>query len=65
MFQWIVAILAVGALAIVFLGDRFTSKSKSSSFYQNAKMPSGKEARFAEIPDPSTHDDFYTKLNVR
>lgn len=65
MFHWIVAALAILALGIVFLGDRFTSKSKTSSYYQTAKKPTGKEARFADIPDPSTHDDFYTKLNVR
>ncbi len=65
LLQWILGILAIVALAIVVLGDRFTSKSKSSSYYQNAMKPSGKEARLAEFPDSSTNDNFFTKLNVR
>ena len=65
LFQWIMGIIALAALIIFLLSDKWTSKSRHSSYYDQVKKPSGKEARLANLPDASQHDKFYTKLNSR
>lgn len=65
LLQWIMGIIAISALVIFLVSDRWTSKSKHSSYYENAKKPSGKEPRLANLPDTTTHDKFYSKLNAR
>jgi FtsZ-interacting cell division protein ZipA len=65
LFQWLVGIVAILALVLVGISDFWAGKSKHSTYYQKVQKPSGKEQRSANIPDPSTHDSFYTKLNTR
>ncbi|AGA69512.1 hypothetical protein Desdi_2069 [Desulfitobacterium dichloroeliminans LMG P-21439] len=64
LFQWIMGFVALGALIVLLASDRWSSKSKHSSYYEQVKKPSGKEARLANLPDTSTNDKFYSKLNA-
>lgn len=65
LFQWIMGILALAALIIFLVSDKWTSKSRHSSYYEQVKKPQGKEPRLANLPDASKHDKFYSKLNAR
>lgn len=65
LFQWIMGLIALAALIIFLLSDKWTSKSRHSSYYDQVRKPQGKEPRLADLPDTSQHDDFFTKLNSR
>jgi len=64
-FQWIMGIVALAALIVFLLSDRWTGKSKHSTYYEQVKKPQGKEPRLADLPDSSKHDKFFTRLNTR
>ena len=65
LFQWLVGIIAFVALIFVLVGDSWSGKSKHSTYYKRVQTPAGKGERAANIPDSSTHDVFYSKLNSR
>lgn len=65
LFQWIMGLVAISALVVFLFSDKWTSKSRHSSYYDEVKKPKGKEPRYANIPDGSQNDEFFTKLNSR
>lgn len=64
-FTWIVALIAVAMFVATGFADSWCAKSKSSTYYERMKIPTGKELREANIPDTSKYDSFYSGLNAR
>lgn len=63
-FQWLVGIIAIVTLILVGFSDSLAGKSKHSTYFERVQKPAGKQPRTPNIPDPSKHDAFYTKLNA-
>lgn len=61
MLNLIVGLFALLALVFVVFSDTWTGKH--STYFQKVQKPAGKEARSADIPDASSHDEWFHKLN--
>jgi len=63
LFQWLVALIVIGALVITLFSDAGSAKKKHSDYFQRVQKPAGKAERNAEIPNANKHNGFYAKLN--
>lgn len=64
LFQWLVALIAIIALAFAVVSDYWTGKNKHSRYFAEVQKPSSKPQREPNIPSTSKHDSFYSKLNT-
>lgn len=64
MFNWLVGLIALAAVVIIAYGDRWTGKKKHSNYFKAVQTPIGKDTAIPEIPDTSTYDSFFKKLNA-
>lgn len=63
LFQWLVGIVAIGALIIAMYSDAGSAKKKHSDYFQRVQKPTGKAQRDAAIPNFNKFDHFFSKLN--
>jgi hypothetical protein len=64
-FNWIIGLGSIAVFIFTGYMDHWCAKKRSSNYYAEKKIPTGKGFRTANIPDSSEYDNFYSGLNAR
>lgn len=63
MLEGLMVLIAIAILFVTLYSDAGSAKKKHSSYFQKVQKPTKKTVREIAMPDLSTNDGFFEKLN--